>query len=81
MTRGRKGEEQKIRERSGERIGNGIGKGIWGRKQVMDWKEERKRDRKRQRRANQRWGNGTVEDRALFEEAEGGGVAGIEEGW
>ena len=41
MARGRKGEEQKIGERSRERVGNGIGKGIWGRKQVMDWKEKK----------------------------------------
>ena len=37
----KEGEERKIGERSGERIENGIGKGIWGRKQVMDWKEEK----------------------------------------
>ena len=41
MVRGRNGEARKIGEKRRKRIGNGIGKGIWGRKQVMDWKEEK----------------------------------------
>ena len=43
VTRERKGEERKIGEKRRKRIGKGIGKGVWGRKQVVDWKEEKKR--------------------------------------
>ena len=42
------------REQIGTGIGKGIGKGIWGRKHVVNWKEEKKRCQKREKGTNRR---------------------------